>query len=70
MTTFRIAITFVGTTLLLCVLGIIGIVLFGPGDGRPIPDILQNVASGALAGLIGLLVRPDTATRADRDGVL
>jgi len=55
--TYRAAILFVGATLLVCVLGIIGLA-WGAGGGRPIPDILQNIASGALAGLIGLLVNP------------
>lgn len=56
--TYRAAIVFVGLTLLVCVVGII-VLAFGAGSGRPIPDILQNIASGALAGLIGLLVNPD-----------
>lgn len=55
--TYRAAILFVGATLLVCVIGIIGL-SWGAGSGRPIPDILQNIASGALAGLIGLLVNP------------
>lgn len=56
-TTYRAAILFVGATLILCVIGIIGL-SWGAGSGRPVPDILQNIASGALAGLIGLLVTP------------
>lgn len=55
--TYRVAILFVGSTLLLCVVGII-VLAMGGGSGRPIPDILQNIASGSLAGLIGLLVNP------------
>lgn len=60
MNTYRYAILFVGATLILSVLGII-LLSFGAGDGagRPIPDILQNIASGSLAGLIGLLVNPE-----------
>lgn len=56
--TYQAAILFVGGTLLLCVLGII-VLSLGLGGGRPVPDILQNIASGALAGLIGLLVDPN-----------
>lgn len=56
--TYQAAILFVGVTLLLSVVGIIAL-SWGAGSGRPVPDILQNIASGALAGLIGLLVSPD-----------
>lgn len=56
--TYRVAILFVGVTLLVCVVGIIALAM-GSGPGRPIPDILQNIASGSLAGLIGLLVNPN-----------
>jgi len=66
--TFRIAIIFVGSTLLLCVGGIIGLSM-GAGSGRPIPDILQNIASGALAGLIGLLVTPGKTPPEEVEGV-
>lgn len=52
MSNVRLAVIFLGLTLLGCLFGIIGL----SWDGRPIPDILQNIASGALAGLIGLLV--------------
>lgn len=62
--TYRVAIMFVGVTLVLCVLGIIGLA-WGAGSGRPIPDILQNIASGSLAGLIGLLVNPDKGDTRD-----
>ena len=55
MTNVRLAVLFLGVTLVGCVLGIIAL-SWGAGSGRPIPDILQNIASGALAGLIGLLV--------------
>lgn len=59
MNTYRYAILFVGATLILSVLGIIAL-SFGMGEARPVPDILQNIASGSLAGLIGLLVNPRT----------
>jgi hypothetical protein len=55
--TYRLVIMCVGITLVLCVTGIIGL-SWGAGTGRPVPDILQNIASGALTGLIGLLVTP------------
>ena len=55
MNNVRIVVVFVGVTLLSSVAGIIAL-SSGWGGGRPIPDILQNIASGALAGLIGLLV--------------
>lgn len=55
MDTFRIAIMFVGATLILAVVGIVYLAI---DPNRAIPDILQNIASGALAGLIGLLVNP------------
>lgn len=55
MSNVRLAVLFLGVTLLGCVAGIIAL-SSGWGGGRPIPDILQNIGSGALAGLIGLLV--------------
>ena len=55
--TYKTAILFVGATLVICLVGIITL-SFGAGSGRPVPDILQNIASGALTGLIGLLVTP------------
>lgn len=45
-------ISFVGTVL---VLSVIGIVALTWGD-NPIPDVLQNIAVGSLTGLVGLLV--------------
>lgn len=54
-------ILFVGAVLVLCVVGIIALAAgfgAGPEGPRSIPDILQNIASGALAGLLGLLVNP------------
>lgn len=58
-TTFRYAIFFVGATLLLCVCGIIGLTAFG----HAVPDVLQNIATGSLTGLIGLLVTPHTGAK-------
>jgi hypothetical protein len=56
--TYRYAILFVGATLLLSVVGIV-LLSFGDfGSGRPIPDVLQNIAIGSLTGLVGLLVQP------------
>ena len=59
MTNIRMVIGFVGATLLVCVAGI----LWLAGTGNTVPDILQNIASGALAGLIGLLVPAREAGR-------
>lgn len=53
------------TDLKLVVGGLIGVLLFAVGligylaaVGNPIPDVLQNVAVGALTALAGVLVRP------------
>lgn len=51
-TPIRLVIGFVGITLLAALIGII--VLASQGLG--IPDVLQNIAVGALTGLVGLLV--------------
>lgn len=51
-TPIRLVIGFVGVTLLAALIGII--VLASEGQG--IPDVLQNIAVGALTGLVGLLV--------------
>lgn len=51
---------FVGVCLLGCVFGII--LLSTQTPQRTIPDVLQNVAVGSLTGLVGLLVRPPSAT--------
>lgn len=52
--TFRLAIIFVGLTLIVSVMGIIYLAL----ETQPIPDVLQNVSIGALTGLVGLLAVP------------
>lgn len=52
---FQVAVYFIGATLMVCVLGIIGITIF---TDDPIPDVLQNIAVGSLTGLVGLLVTP------------
>lgn len=49
---------FVGGVLLLSVVGIV-VLAWG---GSAIPDVLQNVAIGALTGLVGLLV-PNRGTK-------
>ena len=51
----HLVIMFVGATLLVSVAGIVYLSA-GAGEGRPIPDVLQNVAVGSLTGLVGLLV--------------
>jgi hypothetical protein len=60
-TTYRNAIIFVGAVLILSTIGII-VLATGVGGGRPIPDILQLIASSSLTGLIGLLVQPTKGT--------
>lgn len=52
MTPVRLVIVLIGLVLLLAVGGIIGLAT----NEQPIPDVLQNVAVGALTGLVGLLV--------------
>lgn len=47
-----LVIAFVGATLLGSVVGVIALAL----NGQPVPDVLQNIAVGALTGLVGLLV--------------
>lgn len=51
---YLLVIYFVGAVLILTVVGIISITIWSDDS---IPDILQNLASGALAGLIGMLVQ-------------
>lgn len=51
-TPLRMVIGFVGGVLLLCVV-LIGLLAL---NGKPIPDVLQNVAVGSLASLGTLLV--------------
>lgn len=48
----RLVILFVGLTLLGSLAGIVVLAL----NAQPIPDVLQNVAVGAMTGLVGLLV--------------
>lgn len=48
----RLVIGFVGLVLLLSVVGIVWLAT----QGQPVPDVLQNIAVGALTGLVGLLV--------------
>lgn len=50
---FGLVVVFLGVTLLVCVFGIVFLV----STGNTTPDILQNIASGVVAGLIGLLVK-------------
>jgi hypothetical protein len=51
-TPLRMVIGFIGTVLLSCV---VGIIVLSYTD-HAIPDVLQNVAVGALTGLVGVLV--------------
>jgi hypothetical protein len=51
-TPIKLVIGFVGVTLLTALVGIV--VLASQGLG--VPDVLQNIAIGALTGLVGLLV--------------
>lgn len=51
-TPLRMVIAIVGLVLIACVV-IIGVLAV---RALPVPDVLQNIAVGSLAGLIGLLV--------------
>lgn len=51
-TPLRMVIGFIGAVLLACV---VGIVVLSATD-HTVPDVLQNVAIGALTGLVGVLV--------------
>ena len=51
-TPVRLVLVFVGLTLLGSLAGIVVLAL----NAQPIPDVLQNIAVGALTGLVGLLV--------------
>lgn len=55
---FLYVIVFLGTALLGCVGGIIFLV----ATDHAVPDILQNVVSAVVAGLIGLLATPKQTT--------
>lgn len=48
----KLVVQAVAAALLLSII-LIGLLAFG---GKPIPDVLQNVAVGCLTGLVGLLV--------------
>ena len=50
---FGYVVLFLGVALLGCIGGII----FLAATDDTVPDILQNIASGVVAGLIGLLVK-------------
>lgn len=54
---FGYVVMFLGVALLMCVAGIIYLV----ATDNTVPDILQNIASGIVAGLIGLLATPNKA---------
>lgn len=51
-TPIRLVIGFVGITLLAALVGIVVLA----AQANPVPDVLQNIAVGALTGLVGLLV--------------
>lgn len=57
--TFRLVVMFLGATLLLSLVGIVTIVALD----KEVPDILGQMAVGALAGLAGLLARTPTNDR-------
>lgn len=58
-TPIRLVIAFVGCTLLAALVGIVILA----GQGHTVPDVLQNVAVGALTGLVGLLVPAGRSNR-------
>lgn len=58
MTPTRLVILAVTAALLASVLGIILLAV----NAQPIPDVLQNIAVGALTGLVGLLVPAGRST--------
>jgi hypothetical protein len=55
-TVFVAVVLILGLALLACVGGII----FLSSTGDTIPDILQNISSAVVAGLIGILVQKDS----------
>lgn len=55
---YLVVVTGLVVTLLACVVGIVALAM----SERSIPDVLQNLAIGNLTGLVGLLVRPPTAS--------
>ncbi len=50
---FGMVVLFLGSALLLCVAGIVGLAAYD----KTIPDVLQNLGVGVLGGLVGMLVR-------------
>lgn len=58
MTPTRLVILLVGLVLVIAVLGIVLLAV----NTQPVPDVLQNIAVGALTGLVGLLVPAGRAT--------
>ena len=48
----KLVVAVIGAVLVVAVLGIIALA----ATGKSTPDVLQNVAVGALTGLVGLLV--------------
>ena len=54
--TFHTVVKFLGVTLLLCAAGVIALGVLE----KNIPDVLQNLAVGALTGIAGLLARTPT----------
>lgn len=61
MTSTRLVVLAVATALVLSIVGIVVLAL----QAQTIPDVLQNVAVGALTGLVGLLVPTRAERRAD-----
>lgn len=56
-TATRLVVALVGGLALVALVGIIALAW----TGSPVPDVLQNIAIGALTGLVGLLVPADRA---------
>ena len=54
LSTVRLALIILGAALLLCLAGIIWLASANPA--RSIPDVLVATTSGALGGLVGILV--------------
>lgn len=61
MRNITLVIALVGMTLIIDIVGISVLAV----THNPIPDILKNVAIGALTGLVGLLVKPTPDTSAN-----
>lgn len=60
-TPLRMVVAILGGVLVCCVVGIIVLA----ARAQTVPDVLQNVAVGALTGLVGVLVPTRTNDRAD-----